>query len=495
MGRFKMINRSDSLLLTIFITVILSIFIKVIFDSSGYLSNDSTNYLYLAQNIIDGHGFYVTNEIAKYEDRVLFSTWPIGYSSLIAIVSTLSGLTVFISSKILNVIFIGCIILIFRKLFETDAWIYALIFFYSSYLEIFCFTWSETGFIFGLVMFSYFMHKFLNNKANTFSLVVLLFTGCFLFLIRYIGAFTIGFLGLLWIYLLVHHRNDKKRIITVSIIIMANILFVSIYLYYNYLETGLMTGIERFSASESNYELLVQLLTTLLAEITIPVYHPRPSFIIPMLFIQIALIIYYNYKKKFLFKRQESDYKYSVSRVFFMIGILYLTCIILVRWFFYFSPLSFRLLGPGTFLIFISLISYLSENMDRSSFNDVKKIIMILSIISLILYVPVKTYFRYQQSYNDTLIQIDNKYGFITKGSVLSLVQNKHLKYLRSDIIIKTPVANEGIYEFYNRVNGNHEKKVFIEISENGRLDRYDKSFSDLFLKHKNGEIVELFQE
>ena len=67
--------------------------------------------------------------------------------------SKITNFSVFFSSKLLNLVFIGFTLLIFRKLFDKDAYLYGLIFLFSSYLEIYSFTWSETGFIFGLVMY------------------------------------------------------------------------------------------------------------------------------------------------------------------------------------------------------------------------------------------------------------------------------------------------------------------------------------------------------
>jgi len=490
------IEKSWALLSLIFLVVVLSVFIKVIFNESGYLSNDSTNYLFLAKNLTDGHGFYVRLESGGEDMRGLFSSWPVGYPYLIAVISKISGLSVFMSSKILNVIFIGFVFVVFRKLFAADAWVYALIFLFSSYLEIYSFTWSEAGFIFGLVLFSYSLYEFLGKKTNLyFSSLLILFSVFLLFLIRYMGAFTVGVLGLLLVYLVVYKRYERERIVLISFLIAFNIMFVIWYLYFNYLETGLLSGRERFFAPESNYELLLSLIKAILAEISVPVYHPRPSFVIPSLFIQVLLAAYFLYKNrgvKCLGEVSSLEY-FSVSRVFFIVGVLYLFCIVSIRWIFYFNEYSFRLLGPGTFLMFVSAISYLSVNLTKSCFDDFKKIIVVLSLISFFLYVPVKTYFRFQQSYDHTLYTLSKKYEHLPIGSILAFEQNKHLKYVRSDLIIKKPSSSEKLFEFYNRVNERKVRRVFVEVSDKINLEKYDNSFSKLFSKHQSGDVVEIF--
>ncbi len=171
---------------------------------------------------------------------------------------------------------------------------------------------------------------------------------------------------------------------------------------------------------------------------------------------------------------------------------LYLLCLIDTRWIFYFNEYSFRLLGPGTFLIFVSLISYSKDHLSDKSFGDFKKTIGVLTLISFLLYVPIKTYFRFQQSYAETINQLNQKYSHIPEGSVLSFEGNKHLKYYRSDLIIKKPLVTESIYDFYNRVNTTKHKQVFLEVPKNGRLQRYDKSFSELLSGKPAGSIIEV---
>ena len=108
------------------------------FSAHGYLTSDSTNYLILAQNLIDGNGYYVTSlnwfGDGNGQGRVLFAIWPIGYPTFIAFVAKLTGLSVFWASKLLNILLIGIILAMFRLMFKQNASTYGLIFFFSAYI-------------------------------------------------------------------------------------------------------------------------------------------------------------------------------------------------------------------------------------------------------------------------------------------------------------------------------------------------------------------------
>ena len=489
-------KRNNFILFVVFLIVVLSISVKIIFNESGYLSNDSTNYLFLAENIVNGHGYYTHTEDGIDGSRRLFSSWPIGYPTLISIVSVVTGLSVFISSKVLNIVFIGSTLLLFKKISPVNAWVYALIFLFSSYLEIYSFTWSETGFIFGLVLFSYYLYRFINDNTNIYFVsCILLLSVLFLFLIRYIGALTIGVLGLTWIYLLFSNRESRKKLIIISVLIVFNISIVIGYLYFNYVETGLTSGRARVLAPESNYILFVTLVKALLAELSIITYHPRTSFIVPALLFQFLLVSFYFYKKKFTYNSSNSPSEFvSLYKVLALVGVCYLLCIIAIRWVFYFNEYSFRLLGPGSFLLFVALINYIENGSNKNLFEVFKKIILILSGISFFLYVPLKTYVRYEPSYQETLKVFDLKYNQIPVGSVLAFETSKHIKYYRNDIIVKKPLFEESVDDFYNRVNPEKNKKVFMEISKRKDILKYHNSVQELIYSKNKGDIVEIYQ-
>ena len=112
------IYREDWYLLIIFIMMAVAIVVKSYFHPDGYLSPDSTNYLKLAQNLLEGNGYYVSAYGSTGQDREFFAAWPVGYPTLIFVVAKLTGLSVFWASKFLNILLIGIILGIFRNLFK-----------------------------------------------------------------------------------------------------------------------------------------------------------------------------------------------------------------------------------------------------------------------------------------------------------------------------------------------------------------------------------------
>ena len=53
------IQESDIKLIVLFILIVILIFLRSYFNPDGYLSPDSTHYLQMAQNLLNGKGFKI----------------------------------------------------------------------------------------------------------------------------------------------------------------------------------------------------------------------------------------------------------------------------------------------------------------------------------------------------------------------------------------------------------------------------------------------------
>ena len=80
--KFSNINK----LILLYLFICFSLLIKIFFDKNGYISNDSSNYLMASQNFVDGFGFFIDHENGSYNERILFSSWPVGYPFLIGLI-------------------------------------------------------------------------------------------------------------------------------------------------------------------------------------------------------------------------------------------------------------------------------------------------------------------------------------------------------------------------------------------------------------------------
>ena len=383
-------KKEDFFLLIIFILISSAIIIKSFFHLDGYLSSDSHNYLSLAQNLLEKKGFYVQSN--QFEGNKFFSLWPIGYSFFIFIVSKFFNLSVFWASKVLNVLFIGLIIINLRLIFRKNAYLYATIFLFASNIDLFSYTWSETMFIFVLIWFSSSLKKLIKNPENLFLIFISLsFSTVLLFLSRYAGVYSLIILSFFLSYF-VYLKNFKKATLIAGVFII-NLLFIAFYLNNNYSETNFMFGESRSFFPLEISEFIIMLTKSLIGEIIIIDTHLRTTFfylIIYSIYILIFCRFFFNiYKNKILYFKKQNDI--FSSKLYGILGLLYYLFIIILSYTIGFDSLNYRLLSPGSILIFIAIINFLIESLKRKYIIYFKSYLILIAIISWIIHFPVKT--------------------------------------------------------------------------------------------------------
>ena len=67
------LKREDCYLILIFIFLALGILTKSFFNEDGYISPDSAGYLALAQNLVEGNGFYAYSPYTPCNERSFFA--------------------------------------------------------------------------------------------------------------------------------------------------------------------------------------------------------------------------------------------------------------------------------------------------------------------------------------------------------------------------------------------------------------------------------------
>ena len=496
--------REDWYLFAIFILMAAAVILKSYFDPDGRLSPDSTYYLRLAQNLIEGKGYYISIAGSDGPKREFFAIWPAGYPTLIYIIAKITGFSVFWASKSLNLAFVGFILLVFRGLFKNYAYVYGLILLFSGNIEIFSYTWSETFFIAGLVWLSISVYSFLQGeKPKILSCFSLMFASLSLFAARYIGAFSLGLIGLLFIYFTVIKKDGFRSFILTGILLV-NTCLMCLYLYHNFIETGYITGTERILSIESNSQLLWELFTALLAETLIPIFYFPKSNFRPFAFfsiIQAALIAYFllkNHRDKSITDDIVIQKSLIPSFVFGLVGLTYYLSIISIRWIRMFDSFSFRLLGPGTFLFFIAAIFLFQAKQNRRSFNSLKALIIVLSIISYAYVVPYRIWRSWDlnENYYKHIEFIKDKFCSIDKSGIV-IFGSRHLNYLYTDMIIMEPESmdfqqKENWSSFLNKVE-RHNDHIYLFVSKKElKFKSFDKSVIDYVDKFEDGALVEL---
>ena len=505
------LKREDCYLILIFIFLALGILTKSFFNEDGYISPDSAGYLALAQNLVEGNGFYAYSPYTPCNERSFFAVWPVGYPIFIYLVAKVFGISVFLASKIVNIIFIGISILLFRKLFKRNAYIYSLVFFAASLIGIFVFTWSEAPFIFGLLWFSSAVYSFSQNTSSKILLFNIFSSSMFLFLSRYIGAFSIGFIGMMSIlYLIKKNYKTSSKLIFVSLI---GFSLLSLYLSHNYLRTGHLTGAIRYPATETNFELLKALISAVAIELNI-IRTPSGSHIsntlkfLTWFVLQSGLFLYLLWKTKDSINHiNKNKEKYNLWKAFFSVGITYFFCMVLTRWHTCLDNFHYRQLGPASFLFFIAIVCYVEFTYSQKVFQRLKFFIVIVCISSYLLNVPlitIKTILQSgespYQTYSGKISELRDLYSNIPHSSVV-VFPSKHLSYLRTDIMGLVPFypgpisnRNESMQEFLVRINKIFpEKEVYFQIKDNKPYeDPYHKSIFEFIDNNQGKEFVKI---
>lgn len=377
-----MISKNNVLLFLVFALGSIAIISRGYFSMGTYLSTDSKQYLSVAQNLLEGNGPY----LLKDNPGTYFSTWPLGYPLLIAGTSMIFHISVYWGSKILNIIILLLVVSLLKRIYKQHAYNYALLLLWASYLEIFSYTWSESAFILGLIWFSYAMRSYNEKESSLIIIANVLLSSLFLFLIRYIGVFSICFIGIMAL----HHAITKKykssaRLMAIFII---QLLIVSVYLYINLQKTGHMTGIGRPGSMEGNLELFYSLVVAMFFELNVFMaqYSTRAKFI--ACFVIQMIVVYYFLRNRDLSYENKTSKVDSFSMTCLYVGSTYLFCITCLRWMKDFDELGYRFLAPGTLLLYMFLISHLRTKYNEISFNIFSNCLMTLSLFSYFVNVP-----------------------------------------------------------------------------------------------------------
>ncbi|MFD2514128.1 hypothetical protein ACFSRY_09645 [Pontibacter locisalis] len=379
---------SDLLLFLLYLAVAAAILFRVGIESTGYLSPDSRAYLGLAQSLLDGPGFYTLSE--HDNNWRYFTIWPVGYPVLIFILAKASGLTVFWASKVLNLILLGCGFLLLRQTYRPYSFILASVYGAYTFLEVYSFSWSEAPFLLGVLMLAYLTDQVL-RKPHSMRLVIYIFFCClFLFLTRYVGAFSFSIPALLSLHFL-YKRQPRVGIVFGTATTLL-VIFAASYLYINYKFSGYITGINRLAEETENTTIfLLMLLQGLTNELFIIRKFrsaSQPDFLFYLTTaIQLTVLLYiYNSIKKV------GDLRYifnSFSLICFVIAALYFTTILTLRQISHFDDLDYRLLSPASFLVIIALINILVTLPEQHiTIVWAKYMVFAFFILSLLLNLP-----------------------------------------------------------------------------------------------------------
>lgn len=471
---------TNILLLVIWLGYSVFIFHQSITDSEGFITSDSAHYLQLAQNILNGDGLSTANYVEGMS--TYFATWPVGYPVLIAVVSFITGLSVVWAAKVVNILCLGFCLFILKQLFNERSVHIALIFFISTFTAMFTYTWSEVPFLLGLLWLVFALVNYIHTEKKRY-VVHMFFASLFLFFMRYIGLIGAGIIGLVGFYYLV--KRQWKPMLTLWLTGSISIVIAGVYLLNNYIQTGLMTGMERIPRKETVEEFFIKLKDASLTEVNFLSVDIGDSLTVSFIIILLALLIFIRPRHiKAVFSIAREDL--LLPGMFLFVGVVYFIGIVYMRATAYFDSFDFRLLGPATFMFVLFFVSWIAA-VEKRAWRHWKNFLVVVFAVAFLSNVGMTMFETWQSeepTYKETVAKVQDDYEAVPHGSIVAF-ENIHARYLRTDLqFIKVHfkpyfAEPESVEEFTERISPNHAAGVYFQTKPIVYYE-YDQSFIDM---------------
>lgn len=362
---------NDLFLILVFTYICITIYSRA-YLKGVYISADSAGYLREAVNLKAGNGFSYDG-LAGYD--TWFANWPILYPALIAAVMLLTGAKAYLASKIVAMITAGLVLLLLRKCFGKDAWVYGLCLTNIGYVNLSCYTWSEIPFILFLFCFALALARILKEENPAFwRYAVLGLLGVCCFLTRYYGIFVWIVTGLYLLILLGAYQKERKKQIWHKTIKLAVTAFVSgsvsiAYLLINKVMNGMASGVSRTMWWDDYRTLTDDLIESLLTEffnifsMQIPELIESFPFKIK-LFVVIGILtgigwLIFRSRAEYLLNNKKEGaavWLFTREAVLIMMAVLYDVIFIAIRYVSSMDSFYFRFFEPATFLLCVGIL-------------------------------------------------------------------------------------------------------------------------------------------
>ena len=490
-------------LLLIWMLLAGSVFAMSYFYPNGRMSSDSYSYLKLAQNMLDGDGLYLKDAYEVSGVRY-YAQWPPGYGLMIAFVSVVTGIKVFWSAKIVNVIMLGLIIVFLGRIYKKEASTMALIFLLASPLNVVSMTWSEPAMILGLLLFSEFLYRLYITPKWRWVLALVAAYG-WIFFTRYVGAFTLLVVGCVAVIAFIKKRY--KLGLQSIVVGMVGALVSAVYLWHNIVETGFILGRAPASNDLGVGELLKLLIHTLLSELNL-FFDLKLGFwgtLIPIFFILfLAVVIHRVNRKGFKEKVAESSNRERAV----MVAAVGMSQILAATYLLVFpGVIDNRYLMPVLVLGLIGLTDYLKTK--PALLKEWKQLLVIVVLISWTVNVPGKIFntsiIEKKLTHSQTVEQVMRRYENIPAGSLVAF-GDKYLEYLRPDLYtgyLAPEVLKMGDREFKNHLFkmtlffekscAENSNSFYVDVNKKDRSLQYwkpkDENVKEFLEKHVWGSL------
>lgn len=360
---FKMQNKTKNLILFCFVSFLFSLFSGYLIwlQTSKYgvdLSPDSTFYLRWAETISkDGFTFIINNPS---------STFPPLYPALLSLVSAPFNIDILIAARWFNIVLVSLFsflsLVLCRKLTKNIIMIFIFglfIAFSQPINSVFCFAWSETLFIFILMLITFSI-----AKTTYKNLILCGFLTSLAILTRYAG---VAIVPAVCLYIFSQKNGLSEKVKKCFCYASIPTLTYIVYIVRNYLFTGTFMG----HRSPSNTGFISNFDRVLLT--VIPWFIKSYYFLVILVCVFLGAFIW-NHKKEFINKLANAS---NIVKFSFSFCFTYSFFIILSSTTTAYDLINDRLMSPIFLHALILIFSFLHFSHSLQNKDNLLKILLI----------------------------------------------------------------------------------------------------------------------
>lgn len=364
---------------------------------SGCISPDSEYYLQAAHNLSIGKGHYIT-----FEGKETFNAiWPMGYPLAIAGLHLLTGLSLFWSAKLVNLLCLLCCFWGCWRLFGAKAWFVALPLCTGSMIKIWSYTWSEGLFLSLLLLFCWLLGQLWASFQDRNSLDLssnrpksthksqwlhfggLIACGLGMFVVRYVGIFEL----IVFSVLIIKGFRERKPALSWRLLASLVIIFVLMLLYFwmNFQHTGTLAGPVRNPDSSANNDFGWMVLKGLINEVLVvrdwDFQHLDLVFLGGFIF---QIFVGWKIWKAFLDTKNTIFSGVIFEKILIFNAFSYAIVLIILRWFTPFTDLDYRYFAPMTLPLWMAFTVWLVRAEQQAVFVKVRWYVVALFLCSMV---------------------------------------------------------------------------------------------------------------
>ena len=328
---------------------------------------DAGFYQELAQDFLSGKPMVLDG--LNNQQGNAFSPYPPGYPVLLGISSFVSGSGHWLNHVFLHAILLLILVLVWQN--HASLLPLGLVVFSDSALNLSSLGISEFPFLIFSIL-SVFCLSRLEQRSDWLWQIGLTLCLCLSFWIRYAGVFFLPVLLLRYLEIRDISMHKARQLAWVMIYF---VLFICILCGSQWLETGLITGGDRYANSDNSLKLIFDLSVELINQVSLFRDFRNSSWISFLAgFVFLILLIFLIVKvplqsdgSGFQAKDEfHAPFMKLLSRNLFLAGIVYVLFMVVIRWYFYFAEsFDLRLLGPGACLIWLGWAVKMDANIGR----------------------------------------------------------------------------------------------------------------------------------